>query len=229
MNLNLPLNHKTELYQCPQNIPFYPQNPQNPQNPMDTIDPYKSLYPVQNYPGVIPQNDLNNPSKVCYTEKRERRQFQKATVEKLNKDDNQKETEKESKKAKKHESRTINRAKSNDSYEMKFKAFTGRGKQVGQINVNGLNNLKVDKLATPSINRMYPTCKLNIRLFNGEVINTEFNLTHTLRELYYYVRRVSGYNNFSLLEGFPPKSLKDYDRSIAELHLQNTTLTQRIY
>ena len=75
---------------------------------------------------------------------------------------------------------------------------------------------------------MYPTCKINVRLFNGEVVNAEFNSFHTLRDVYYYVRKASGCNNFSLLEGFPPKSLRDYDKTIGDLHLQNTTLTQKI-
>ena len=73
-----------------------------------------------------------------------------------------------------------------------------------------------------------PTCNINIRLFNGEIIKSEFNYSQTLREIYYYVQKISGSNNFYLLDGFPPKKLRDYDKTIEFLKLENTTLTQKI-
>ena len=228
---NLPINHRTELYQYPQNVQYYyPQM----QYPVDSGINY--FYPVDNY-GLTQNSDFNNYPKICYTEKRVKKINQKIQTKLNNNDEvkdnskkeNKKEIKKEIKKETKNEIQTDNRAKSSDKTNEKFKAFSGKGRQVGHVNLNGLSNLQGDKCATPNINRMYPTCKISVRLFNGEVVSTEFNLWHTLRDIYFYVRTVSGYNNFSLLEGFPPTPLRDYDRSIADLKLQNTILTQRIY
>ena len=62
---------------------------------------------------------------------------------------------------------------------------------------------------------------MSIRLFNGEVIKAQFNYSQTLRDIYMYVRRISGSIKFHLLDGFPPKPLRDYDRTIYELGLNN--------
>ena len=109
--------------------------------------------------------------------------------------------------------------------EQKFTAFGGEGKHIGNVNVEGLN---VNKGITNDVDIYKPVCSISIRLFNGEIVKCDFNYTQTLREIYYYVRRISGSNNFTLLDGFPPKPLNDYDKTIGELKLENTTLTQRI-
>ena len=46
--------------------------------------------------------------------------------------------------------------------------------------------------------------------------------------IYIYVKKISGSNNFILLEGFPPKPLNQLNKTIQELKLDNTTLTQKI-
>ena len=74
-----------------------------------------------------------------------------------------------------------------------------------------------------------PICNVSIRLFNGEVIKTQFNYSQTLRDIYLHVRRISGCIKFHLLDGFPPKPLRDYDKTIYELNIQNSLLTQKIY
>ena len=110
--------------------------------------------------------------------------------------------------------------------EKKIDSFLGRGKRIGKIpNTIGL---KVNKKAIFKIDKNKPLCKINIRLFNGEVICKEFNLTNTLKDIFNYVEKVSGSKNFSLLEGFPPKIIKQFDKSIEELKLQESTLTQKI-
>ena len=109
--------------------------------------------------------------------------------------------------------------------EKKFTAFGGSGKNVGYVNLEGLN---VDKEIKNVVDIFKPTCSISIRLFNGEVVKGDFNYTQTLRDIYFYVRRISGSNDFTLLDGFPPKPLKEYDRTIGELRLENTTLTQKI-
>ena len=109
--------------------------------------------------------------------------------------------------------------------EKKFTAFGGTGQAIGNINTEGLN---VQTDLKNSINIFKPVCTINIRLFNGEIAKCEFNYTQTLRDVYFYVRKISGSNNFTLLDGFPPKPLRDYDRTIGQLKLENTTLTQRL-
>ena len=109
--------------------------------------------------------------------------------------------------------------------EKKFTAFGGTGQAIGNINTEGLN---VQTDLKNSINIFKPVCTINIRLFNGEIAKGEFNYTQTLRDIYFYVRKISGSNNFTLLDGFPPKPLRDYDRTIGQLKLENSTLTQRL-
>ena len=73
-----------------------------------------------------------------------------------------------------------------------------------------------------------PVCTINIRLFNGEIIKSQFNYTQKLRDIYNFVHEISGSNNFYLLEGFPPAPLRDYNKTIGELKIENTILTQKI-
>lgn len=109
--------------------------------------------------------------------------------------------------------------------EKKFVPFGGEGYMIENVNVAGL---KVNKDLKHTINELIPKCQFNIRLFNGEIIKSEFNYTQTLNDVYAYVEKTSGSNNFILLEGFPPKPLNELNKTIQELHLDNTTLTQKI-
>ena len=107
----------------------------------------------------------------------------------------------------------------------KFKAFSGFGHLIRNINSDGLY---VNKLANTSADIYSPLCHINIRLFNGEVIKAPFNYWQTLGDVYVYVKKLSGSDNFILLDGFPPKPLTNYGGTISQLGLQNTVLTQRI-
>ena len=109
--------------------------------------------------------------------------------------------------------------------EKKFMAFSGSGKILRNINIIGLH---ANKNIKTEFDIYQPVCTVSIRLFNGEVAKCQFNYSQTLRDIYYHVRRISGSNNFYLLDGFPPRPLRDYDRTIYELNLQNSLLTQRI-
>lgn len=109
--------------------------------------------------------------------------------------------------------------------EKKFQAFTGAGKSLGHVNTEGLH---VNSNVSSVVDRSKPTCKVNIRLFNGEVVSEDFNLSQTLLDVINYVKRKSGSSNFSLLDGFPPRPLTDYNKSIQELHLEGSLLTQKI-
>ena len=109
--------------------------------------------------------------------------------------------------------------------EKKFQAFTGLGKSISSVNTEGLH---VNKNATSNVDRSKPTCKVNIRLFNGEVVSEDFNLNQTLQDVINFVKKKSGSNNFSLLDGFPPRPLTTYNKTIQELHLEGSLLTQKI-
>ena len=109
--------------------------------------------------------------------------------------------------------------------EKKFQAFTGTGQLIGNINTQGLH---VNKDIKNIVDEYSPISTFSIRLFNGEIVKCEFNYTQTLRDVYYYVQKISGSKNFHLLDGFPPKPLREYNKCIGELHLDNTILTQKI-
>ena len=138
-----------------------------------------------------------------------------------------KEEEEKKKKNKKKEIKEEKKEKEEEKKEeeKKFTAFGGMGQAIGSVNIEGLN---VQKDLKNSLNFFKPYCTINIRLFNGEIAKGQFNYTQTLRDIYFYVRKISGSNNFTLLDGFPPKPLRDYDRTIGQLKLENTTLTQRL-
>jgi UBX domain-containing protein 1 len=115
--------------------------------------------------------------------------------------------------------------KDEENEKKKFKAFSGFGQLIGHVNTEGLY---VNKSANTSADIYSPICHINIRLFNGEVVKAPFNYWQTLGDVYVYVKNLSGSDNFVLLDGFPPKPLRDYDRTIGQLKLENTTLTQRL-
>ena len=139
-------------------------------------------------------------------------------------------TKEEEKKLKKQQNKINNKKEKEtdnieEKEEKKFKAFGGMGQAVGFINIEGLN---IHKELKNSIDIFKPICIINIRLFNGEIVKGQFNYSQTLRDIYYYVRKISGSDNFTLLEGFPPRPLIYYDMTIGQLKLENTTLTQKI-
>ena len=128
-------------------------------------------------------------------------------------------------KEKEEEKKSFHNINEENEEEKKFTAFTGSGKIIGNVNTEGLH---VDKNIKNIVDKNSPICKFSIRLFNGEVIKCEFNHSQTLRDIYYYVQRISGSNNFHLLDGFPPKPLRDYDKNVGDLNIENSILTQKI-
>lgn len=115
--------------------------------------------------------------------------------------------------------------KEEKSEKKKFTAFSGFGQILGNVNIDGL---QINKQVNTSANYYSPICHINIRLFNGEIIKAPFNYGQTVGDIYIYVRKVSGSDNFVLLDGFPPRPITDYIKSIGELSLQNSVITQKI-
>ena len=113
----------------------------------------------------------------------------------------------------------------NQTVNNKFQAFKGKGRAVSQVNTNGL---KVNKYVVNKVDKNKPSCKIDIRLFNGTVVTANFNLNQTIRDIKNFVEKKSGCHNFSLLEGFPPKPLTDLKKTIEQLNLKDCMLTQKI-
>jgi len=90
----------------------------------------------------------------------------------------------------------------------------------------GFNTIQKDYKNT--INMFMPSCLLNIILYNGETVKARFNYSQTLADIYFYIKRISGIDTFTIVEGFPPKNLTDYNMTIGELRLDNTIITQKI-
>ena len=110
--------------------------------------------------------------------------------------------------------------------EKKFVAFTGTGQSLSGININ---NFKVNEnVSNNFFDKNKPSVKINIRLFNGEVVTEEFNLDSNFSLVLDFVRKKTGNGNFSLIRGFPPKPINEINKKISELKLENEMLTQRL-
>ena len=90
------------------------------------------------------------------------------------------------------------------------------------------NNDNIDRDYKNEINMFSPSCLLNIKLYNGETVKPRFNYSQTVSDIYYYIKRVTGFDIFIMQEGFPPQNLNDYEKTIGELRLDNTIITQRL-
>ena len=89
--------------------------------------------------------------------------------------------------------------------------------------------LEINKQATLDVDPNLPTTLINIRLHTGDTITQQFNTTHTLFDIRLFVSRAAPVNGtFDLIEGFPPKPLSDDTKTIDELKIKGSTLTQRL-
>ena len=112
--------------------------------------------------------------------------------------------------------------------EKKFQAFVGGGTSMGGSVVTS-EGLGINKDVQFHIDPNSPTTKINIRLHTGDSITQEFNLYHSVGDIFAFVTSVAPViGSFQLFEGFPPKPLTNMDKTIEELRLQGTTLIQRL-
>ena len=199
-----------------QNIP--PQTPMGTRNVRREIFAPNSAYTdnrnynrYERHTSSVPKKDMKNKFETFHNFKR---------LELIKEE----EKKKENKKNKKEQNEKVEEKKE-EKDEKGFTAFGGVGQAIGFVNTQGLN---VQKDLKNSIDIFKPVCTINIRLFNGEIVKGQFNYSQTLRNIYYFVQKISGSNNFTLLDGFPPQPLRNYDMTIGQLKLENTTLTQRI-
>lgn len=106
-------------------------------------------------------------------------------------------------------------------------AFHGEGTSLYDINIHNyhINETLSHKL---NVDASLPICKINIRLFNGAIIDEEFNLCSKVCDVYRYVKAKSGCDKFQLMEGFPPKELADMEKTIEEVGIGGSVLTQKL-
>lgn len=89
--------------------------------------------------------------------------------------------------------------------------------------------LDINKEAKIKTDYNKPTAKVNIRLHTGEVISQTFNTTNTLRDIRIFVGDYAPVNGtYDLVEGFPPKPLIDDDKTIEQLKIQGSVITQKL-
>lgn len=113
----------------------------------------------------------------------------------------------------------------NNNINSNFKAFKGRGKAVSVVKTEGL---KINKFVQNKTNKNKEIIKINIRLFNGNVIAANFNSDQTLRDIKNFVEKKTECHNFSLVEGFPPKVLNNFTATIEQLNIKNSLITQKL-
>lgn len=111
-----------------------------------------------------------------------------------------------------------------DKEEKKFVPFSGSGKLLA---ISHIDEFSEEKEVSCFVDNFNPCCTISIRNFNGEILKGKFNYYQTLRDVYQYAKQISGLDNFVLLDGFPPKPLTDFQKTIEELRLENTVLTQK--
>ena len=90
-------------------------------------------------------------------------------------------------------------------------------------------NKRVEEMEENVVDLNKPHCSISIRMYNGNVIKTEMNSDKKLRDIYSLVKKF-GKNriiDFVLLDGFPPKPLVEFDKTIKELGIENSMLTQK--
>ena len=110
--------------------------------------------------------------------------------------------------------------------EKKFQAFVGGGISLGTVNSEGLG---INKDVAFHVDKLKPTTNINFRLYNGESLTQEFNLTHTVGDIFAFISSaapVSG--SFQLIEGFPPKPLTEMDKTIDQARIKGTTIIQKL-
>jgi len=120
------------------------------------------------------------------------------------------------------------------------KDFKGSGHTLGSPSPKVENSSSISeaaslvsvKLAEPiKVNKDEPTTMVQIRLADGSRISSQFNFTHTIRDIRQFVLHSAPQytgQTFILLTSFPTTELNNEDETIEKAGLKNSTLMQRL-
>lgn len=106
--------------------------------------------------------------------------------------------------------------------------FVGQGQQIEESKAKAVEPVNLEA-ATWTWDQNLPTAQIQLRFHNGQKTSITVNLSHKISELYDYVRKAAPVDGeFDLLSGFPLVALKDLDKTIEELSLQGSAVTQKL-
>ncbi|XP_055379979.1 NSFL1 cofactor p47 [Condylostylus longicornis] len=120
-----------------------------------------------------------------------------------------------------------------------LKDFKGSGHTLGSPTPKVENNSSVSVTDSTSqgstepiqVNKDEPTTMVQIRLADGSRISSQFNHTHTIRDIRQFVLHSAPQyvgQTFVLLTSFPTKELSNEEETIEKAGLKNSTLMQRL-
>jgi UBX domain-containing protein 1 len=92
----------------------------------------------------------------------------------------------------------------------KYVAYGGSGLSMEKVEGVGLGVNKEN--GKPNIDPSKPKTRIQFRFHNGERSVIEFNTDHTIGDIHMYVMMAAPVDgSYSLMEGFPPKSIPEAD------------------
>eukprot|EP01121_Diplochlamys_sp_Union-15-3_P001737 TRINITY_DN11511_c0_g1_i2.p1 TRINITY_DN11511_c0_g1~~TRINITY_DN11511_c0_g1_i2.p1 ORF type:complete len:358 (+),score=95.30 TRINITY_DN11511_c0_g1_i2:63-1136(+) len=111
--------------------------------------------------------------------------------------------------------------------------FSGSGQALGSSNSTPAPIATVDSSETKTftLNESEPTTSIQIRFFDGTRQVAKFNLTHTVQDVFTFVRAAkdTGGRNFVLKTAVPPpKPLTNMGLTVVEAGLQNSAVVQAL-
>ena len=110
----------------------------------------------------------------------------------------------------------------------RYVAFSGEGQSLDRVGAQPIQPVNTS-LSEPSVDSTQPTTNIQIRFHNGQRKNLTLNLTTRVSELYEYVMMAAPVDgSFSLVAGFPPKSLDNPSLTISGANLENSAVIQKI-
>ncbi|KAL5467327.1 hypothetical protein EMCRGX_G031540 [Ephydatia muelleri] len=123
----------------------------------------------------------------------------------------------------------------------KIVAFSGAGHKLGSITpevtsasgsgAQGKSAVSSCEPVVVEVDPSLPTTILQIRLADGTKLQSKFNHSHTVRDIYNFVNRShtnSAVAKYVLLTAFPRKELTDMEQSLQDAQLLNAVITQRM-
>jgi len=106
-----------------------------------------------------------------------------------------------------------------------FVPFAGKGQLLGDAKIEGFS---IDKSIKNKIDKSSQICTISIKLYNGEMIDESFNCNQKLKDIYQYVSKITGLDDFCLIKECSSSNLTDMEKTILELRIEGTVLAQKL-